>query len=166
MGNNLLYGDQIHIEQIRKYLWSGREYGRAAVIVGSGFSRNAERFSLTTCPFPMWNDLGKMFYDALNLDRVQPYRFTLNIKQVCGRIIRYIHMKRGLSTAAEFLLESNVIPLNPICKMRDLNVRTLKSAQVLPREIMSPCTVCVTRDPYECGGFSRMTADLLHFCHC
>jgi len=59
MGNNLLYGDQIHIEQIRKYLWSGREYGRAAVIVGSGFSRNAERFSLTTRPFPMWNDLGK-----------------------------------------------------------------------------------------------------------
>lgn len=66
MANNLLLDDQIHIEQIRKYLWSGREYGKAAVMVGSGFSRSAERFSPTTPLFPLWSDLGGMFYDALN----------------------------------------------------------------------------------------------------
>jgi len=66
MNNSLLLDDKIHIEQIRKYLWSGREYGRAAVMVGSGFSRNAERFSPTTPPFPLWSDLGRIFYDALN----------------------------------------------------------------------------------------------------
>lgn len=66
MNSNILLNDQIHIEQIRKYLWSGREYGRAAVMVGSGFSRNAERFSLSTRPFPLWKDLGELFYDALN----------------------------------------------------------------------------------------------------
>ncbi|WP_301663112.1 SIR2 family NAD-dependent protein deacylase [Methanoculleus frigidifontis] len=66
MNSKLPLDDQIHIEQIRKYLWSGREYGKAAVMVGSGFSRNAERFSQNTRLFPLWNDLGVLFYDALN----------------------------------------------------------------------------------------------------
>lgn len=66
MDNNLPKEDQIHIEQIRKYLWSGREYGRAAVMVGGGFSRNAERFSVNTRAFPLWSDLGEIIYKILN----------------------------------------------------------------------------------------------------
>jgi hypothetical protein len=57
--------DQPHIEQLRKRLWSGREYGQAAVMVGSGFSRNAERLSSSTPPFPLWSDLAKAINESL-----------------------------------------------------------------------------------------------------
>lgn len=33
--------DQVHINSLRNALWSGPTYGRAAVMVGAGFSLNA-----------------------------------------------------------------------------------------------------------------------------
>ena len=43
--NGINFPDQIHLEKIRADLWCGREYGRAAVRVGAGFSRNADRLN-------------------------------------------------------------------------------------------------------------------------
>jgi SIR2-like domain len=59
------FPDQSHIEQIRKRLWSGREVGQAAVMVGAGFSRNANRVSPSVPLFPLWNDVAGQFFDAL-----------------------------------------------------------------------------------------------------
>ncbi len=60
-----LLPDQNHIDQIRKRLWSGREIGQAAVMVGAGFSRNAEKLSPSVPDFPLWNQLAGQIYDHL-----------------------------------------------------------------------------------------------------
>lgn len=57
--------DYSYIELIRRRLWCENEFGRAAVMVGSGFSRNALRISETVPVFPLWGDLALSFYRAL-----------------------------------------------------------------------------------------------------
>ena len=59
--------DQNYIDQIRERLWCGREIGQAAVMVGAGFSRNAEKFSPNIPDFPLWNQLAGQIYDCLYL---------------------------------------------------------------------------------------------------
>lgn len=60
--SNQEYG---YIELIRNRLWCGREVGRAAVMVGAGFSRNARRTSPRVPTFPLWGELASAFYRAL-----------------------------------------------------------------------------------------------------
>ena len=57
--------DQAQVERIRERLWIAREFGRAAVMVGSGFSRNAERRSASDPPFPLWGDIASAMHEAL-----------------------------------------------------------------------------------------------------
>ena len=59
------FRDQHHIERIRQRMWVGREFGRAAVMVGAGFSRNAERGGPSVPVFPLWGDIAGTMYDAL-----------------------------------------------------------------------------------------------------
>jgi SIR2-like domain len=59
------FPDLPHFEQIRQRLWYGREFGQAAVMVGAGFSRNAEKIALSTPDFPLWSDLASDIYDEL-----------------------------------------------------------------------------------------------------
>lgn len=66
MGSTANFPDQNHFEQIRKRLWCYRDFGQAAVMVGSGFSRNAEKISLNTPDFPLWSGLASKIYDELN----------------------------------------------------------------------------------------------------
>jgi len=54
-----------HIEQLQKHLWCDREFGKAAVMVGAGFSQNAKRKSPKTLPFPLWHKLAELMYDSL-----------------------------------------------------------------------------------------------------
>lgn len=49
--------DQNYIDQIRRRLWCGRDVGQAAVMIGSGFSRNAEKRSSVVPDFPLWGEL-------------------------------------------------------------------------------------------------------------
>ncbi|MCK4421725.1 SIR2 family protein, partial [candidate division WOR-3 bacterium] len=56
---------QTYIEKIREHLWRGREFGKAAVMIGSGFSRNAKKLSPKTPKFPLWKDLADIIYDKL-----------------------------------------------------------------------------------------------------
>src|SRR5437588_12613675 len=55
----------MHLEKIRTALWCRREFGQASVLVGAGFSRNAERAKLSAPPFPLWADLAKEFVERL-----------------------------------------------------------------------------------------------------
>lgn len=51
------YPDEPHIEQIRTALWRGGEFGRAAILVGAGFSFNADPATVEPRPFLTWNGL-------------------------------------------------------------------------------------------------------------
>ena len=57
--------DRAHLEALRKRLWLGREYGQAAVMIGAGFSRNADAVYVGAPPFPDWTALAGEIYDAL-----------------------------------------------------------------------------------------------------
>lgn len=46
------------LNNISSRLWDGR----AAILIGSGFSRNAKPLTSKARKFPMWNDLGDIFY--------------------------------------------------------------------------------------------------------
>ena len=59
------FPDMPYIDLLIEKLWKGREYGQAAVMVGTGFSRNAESTNPSTQPFPTWADLGKVMYRSL-----------------------------------------------------------------------------------------------------
>lgn len=60
-----MFPDQHHFEQIRKRLWCNREFGQAAVMVGAGFSRNAEKIAPSTPDLPLWSELASKMYDDL-----------------------------------------------------------------------------------------------------
>jgi hypothetical protein len=57
--------DQPYIDQIKRRLWTGREFGQASVMVGAGFSRNADKLLPTTPSFPLWREMANSMSDAL-----------------------------------------------------------------------------------------------------
>lgn len=54
-----------YLEKIRNKLWSRKKYGSVGLMVGAGFSRNAEFKSLNAHPFPTWPDLAKKLHHEL-----------------------------------------------------------------------------------------------------
>jgi hypothetical protein len=52
---------EIYIAEIAEKLWSGH----ASLMVGAGFSRNAKKSEVTAKGFPLWNDLGDIFFQKL-----------------------------------------------------------------------------------------------------
>lgn len=52
---------EIYISEIAERLWSGH----ASLMVGAGFSMNAQKNVIYTKKFPSWNDLGDIFYQKL-----------------------------------------------------------------------------------------------------
>jgi len=52
-----------YIQHIRSKLWQGR----ASILVGAGFSRNADKMPGTTNEYPLWSDLNKPFVEALSI---------------------------------------------------------------------------------------------------
>ena len=78
--------DWSHIEQLRKHLWCDREFGKAAVMVGAGFSLNAKRRSPKTPPFPLWHELAGLMYDSLYPPENPPEqdRKTKKLKAISG----------------------------------------------------------------------------------
>ena len=63
--NNTLIPDQAHIDEISKRLWSGREIGKAAVMVGAGFSRNSRGTSPSGLSLPLLEDVGIEMFETL-----------------------------------------------------------------------------------------------------
>jgi hypothetical protein len=67
--------DWSHIEQLRKHLWCDREFGKAAVMVGAGFSRNANRILPGTELVPSWSKLAELMYDSLYPPEIPPEKY-------------------------------------------------------------------------------------------
>jgi SIR2-like domain len=57
--------DQIYIEQLRQKLWTNRKKGGAAVMIGAGFSRNADAYSPAIPAFPLWAELARSMANDL-----------------------------------------------------------------------------------------------------
>lgn len=61
--------DQPHIDKIREALWVGNEYGRAALMIGAGFSQNARSENTSDVSFPTWSTLmEKMIEEIVGID--------------------------------------------------------------------------------------------------
>ena len=58
------FTDQSHINRVRDALYR-RSGNGASVMVGSGFSRNADPLVINVREMPRWQDLGNHFYEAL-----------------------------------------------------------------------------------------------------
>ncbi len=61
------FADVHHVERLRSCLWSGRQYGRAAVLVGAGTSANADYVGSTVArQMPMFRELASTMWGRLN----------------------------------------------------------------------------------------------------
>ena len=60
------FADEQYVKTIREALWCGREFGRAAVMIGSGFSRNADPVRASVRPLPTWGDLSRLLVERLD----------------------------------------------------------------------------------------------------
>ena len=61
----LAFQDAPHLLQLQRDLWQWPK-GRAALMVGAGFSRNARALPGIRSRFPTWRELVRVMYDALN----------------------------------------------------------------------------------------------------
>jgi hypothetical protein len=62
------FQDEIHLSVISDALWEGIESGRAALLVGAGFSRNAEPTRINSEKFPLWGDVAQSIVEHLYSD--------------------------------------------------------------------------------------------------
>ena len=72
---------QPFVEHIRNALWKTPERGLASVMVGAGFSRNAEAIGINAKPFPLWDGLARTMAAGIGLDSSKP-RDPLQIAQM------------------------------------------------------------------------------------
>jgi len=72
---------QPFVEHIRDALWKTPERGLSSVMVGAGFSRNAEAIAIGTKLFPLWDDLARTMAAGIGLDSAKP-RDPLQIAQM------------------------------------------------------------------------------------
>ncbi|MEH6445067.1 MAG: SIR2 family protein [Oceanospirillaceae bacterium] len=70
-----------HLNEIAARLWSGH----AAIMVGSGFSKNATPISDSCKSFPDWNQLGELFYEKSRGERIIDGRF-LNVLKLADEV--------------------------------------------------------------------------------
>ncbi len=76
----MTFPDQSHINRIRDALWNRPESG-ASVMVGSGFSRNAQEAGPGAPKFPVWRDTVAMMYKELYPDKKGD-----NLKRALNRV--------------------------------------------------------------------------------
>lgn len=65
-----------HLNEIAERLWSGH----AAIMVGAGFSRNANAIDDNAKGFPDWNGLGELFYEKARGEKITRERFLNPLK--------------------------------------------------------------------------------------
>ena len=59
------FPDYMHVQIIQSALWQRRDVGKVAVMIGSGFSMNADPATLMPRPMPAWFALSSSFVDRL-----------------------------------------------------------------------------------------------------
>lgn len=62
---HMSFADLTHLKQLQRELWSWPR-SRASVMVGAGFSFNAEPLAGVTKSFPSWSGLAQVMFDELN----------------------------------------------------------------------------------------------------
>ena len=62
----MLFSDESFVYALRRRLWTPGPHGRAAVMVGAGYSRNAVARSPSAPPFPLWMSMAEALYDDLH----------------------------------------------------------------------------------------------------
>ena len=75
--NNIPHNILPYFLEISKQLWSGH----AAIMIGAGFSKNAQKNESTKKNFPNWNELGDIFYQKIHgkLPTKEKYLNTLKL---------------------------------------------------------------------------------------
>ncbi len=71
-----------YLDEIAERLFSGH----AAVMVGSGFSKNAQRHSPSTPDFPHWSQLGDRFYEKLHNRRAAAQDRYLSVPKLAHEV--------------------------------------------------------------------------------
>lgn len=64
MSQSLSFPDQSHINRVRDALWE-QPNGRASIMVGAGFSRNADSTESGAGDIPLWRDIAKEMFHRL-----------------------------------------------------------------------------------------------------
>ena len=103
----MLISDQPHIDKIRELLWTGSEFGRAAIMVGAGFSRNATPVSPHKSPFPSWFVLIQAMIDHIVSHGGDRKALELASRSVSGalRIAEEYSALHGRTNLDAFLLK-------------------------------------------------------------
>lgn len=65
----LTFSDAAHLEALRKQLWAGQAFGKAAVLVGAGLSLNAERLNSSAHAMPTFNELAATMWRQIHMRR-------------------------------------------------------------------------------------------------
>ena len=73
---------QTDINKIREALAVGREYGRAALMIGSGFSLNARSASTSVSSFPTWSVL----MDGMVEEMIRDGKELKDLRKMCGSV--------------------------------------------------------------------------------
>src|SRR5437870_204255 len=63
-----IFPDAQHVDSLRRALWTDREFGRAAVMVGAGMSRNAVPLGAGHNSMPTWEELTSLLINRLYPD--------------------------------------------------------------------------------------------------
>ncbi len=79
--DDLSFRDQAHISEVRDALWK-RPNPRASVMVGSGFSRNAEKVSPNAPLPPLWHDIAQEMFNELGEDHGLSVNDPLRLAQI------------------------------------------------------------------------------------
>src|SRR5262245_48866401 len=79
-----LFPDAQHVEALRRALWTDREFGRAAVMVGAGMSRNAVPLGAGRASMPTWEELTTALIERLYPDGSGSERRRDWLRRVAG----------------------------------------------------------------------------------
>jgi len=98
MKNDKLISNDIasYLNEIANHLW----LNHASVMIGSGFSKNAIKTNTEVKDFPLWNDLGDIFYEKLYNKKPGKKEKYLDVLKLAGEV----QATFGRSTLNQILL--------------------------------------------------------------
>ncbi len=115
------FQDEIHLSVISDALWEGKDSGRAAVLIGAGFSRNAEPSRINAAMFPLWSEIAEKIVMHLYSDSN-----SLEFKKA---------QQQAASTSGALRLADEFIAAHGRSSLDDLLVQTIRDDDFRPGEI-------------------------------
>ena len=115
------FEDEIHLSVISDALWEGKDSGRAAVLIGAGFSRNAESSRINAAKFPLWSEIAETIVKHLYSD---PSSFEFRKAK-----------QQAASTSGALRLADEFIAAHGRSSLDDLLIRTIRDVDFRPGDI-------------------------------